>query len=156
MKFNTRQDIEAPLAQVWATITDFDAWERAAMRRGADVARTDSLRSVAAGMNWTAKFRYRGKDRALTIALTRLEVPHKLGFKAGSQAVEADIQIELMEMAARRTRMHLSTELHPHTLGARLFLQSLRLARARVERKFQTRIASLAREIETRARQREA
>lgn len=156
MKLTTRQDIEAPLAQVWATVTDFDAWERAAMRRGADVARTDSLRVPAAGMNWSAKFLYRGKDRSVSIALTRLDAPNRLGFKAGSQAVEADIQIELMEMAARRTRMHVSTEVHPHSLGARLFLQSLRLARARVERKFQTRVATLAREIEARARQRES
>jgi len=154
MKLTTRQDIEAPLAQVWATLTDFEAWERAAMRRGADVARTDSLRSLAPGMTWTARFLYRGKDRAMTIALTRVEVLHRLGFKAGSQAVEADLQIELMEMATKRTRMHVTTEVHPQSLGARLFLQSLRLARARVERKFQTRVATLARDVEARARQR--
>lgn len=154
MKFTTKQDIEAPLSQVWATVADFEAWERAAMRRGADVARTDSLRAVAAGIGWAARFLYRGKDRKMTIGLTAFDAPNRMAFKANSQAVEADVHIELMEMAARRTRMHVATEIHPLSLGARLFLQSLRLARARVDRKFQARIAQLAREIETRARQR--
>lgn len=156
MKFTAKQDIEAPLAQVWATVSDFEGWERAAMRRGAEVARTDSLRTLSAGMAWAARFLYRGKDRKMTIALTSVDSPSRMTFKAQSQAVEADVQIELMEMAAKRTRMHVTTEIHPLSLGARLFLQSLRLARARVDRKFQTRIAQFAREIETRARQRDA
>lgn len=156
MKLTTRQDIEAPLAQVWATLTDFEAWERAAMRRGADMGRTDNLRSLAPGMTWSARFLYRGKERNIIIALTKAEAPHRLAFKAGSAAFDADLQIELMEMAAKRTRMHVATDVHPQTLGARLFLQSLRLARTRVEARFQNRIAVLARDIETRARQRSA
>lgn len=152
MKLTTRQDIEAPLAQVWQTVADFEAWERAAMRRGVEVERTDALRAPAAGMGWKARFRYRGKERRIEINLTRLEAPHHLDMKVGSPVVEGDVVVELIEMAARRTRMHISTELRPLSLGARLFLQSLRLARARIDRKFNSRAAQLAREIEARAR----
>ena len=43
MKLASKKDVEAPIAQVWAALTDFETWERAAMRRGVEVARTDSL-----------------------------------------------------------------------------------------------------------------
>jgi hypothetical protein len=35
MKFNTKQDVEAPVAFVFAYLTDFDFWERSAGRTGA-------------------------------------------------------------------------------------------------------------------------
>ena len=43
MRFTTKQDIEAPLDFVYNTMIDFEAWERSAMRRGAEVERTDTL-----------------------------------------------------------------------------------------------------------------
>ncbi len=153
MKFSTKKDIEAPLDYVWAAMTDFEAWERAAMRRGADVTRTDSKRSPAAGMGWAAKFRYRGKDRTAEIQLTKMEAPAALCFAGQSAAISAEANVELMEMSAKRTRIHVTMEVTPRSLGARLFLQSLRLARARVDRKYETRIAQLALDIEQRYRQ---
>jgi hypothetical protein len=156
MKFTTKQDIEAPLAQVWAVLSDFEAWERAAMRRGVDVTRTDSLRNPGPGMGWKAAFRFRGRDRQLSVGLTRLEAPHHLEASMVSMALEGHLTVELIEMAARRTRMHVTSEFRPLSLGARLFLQSMRLARSRVERKYQARVAQFAAEIELRARQRRA
>lgn len=156
MKISAKQDIEAPLAQVWAALSDFDAWERAAMRRGVDITRTDSLRKPAAGMAWRAGFRFRGRDRRLDLALTRLDAPAHLEAAVNSMSIEGQVVIELIEMAARRTRMLVVSEFRPLSLGARLFLQSLRLARARVDRKYQARVAQFAREIEGRARQRTA
>ncbi len=154
MKFSTKKDIEAPLEFVWAAMTDFEAWERSAMRRGADVTRTDTLRAPGAGMGWAAKFRYRGKERKAEIQLKRMEPSSILAFAGQSAAISAEADIELMEMAAKRTRLHVTMEVTPRSLGARLFLQSLRLARARVDRKFETRVAQLALDIEQRYRQR--
>ena len=51
MRFTTKQDIEAPLDFVYRTMTDFEGWERAAMRRGAEVERTDKLTRVGPGMS---------------------------------------------------------------------------------------------------------
>ena len=43
MKLNVRQDIDLPIARVFARLSDFDGWQKAALRRGAEVARTDKL-----------------------------------------------------------------------------------------------------------------
>lgn len=152
MRFATKQDIEAPIADVFRIISDFEAWERAAMRRGAEVARTDKLRAVAAGMRWAARFSYRSKPRNMELELTQIDSPHLLRFAGISQAIEGVASIDLMELGGKRTRMHVVLDVSPRSLTARLFLQSLRLARARIDRKFDQRAAQLAGEIEARYR----
>ena len=43
MRITARQDVEAPIAEVFAQATDHVGFERQALRRGADVRRTDRL-----------------------------------------------------------------------------------------------------------------
>lgn len=152
MKLTTRQDIEAPVAFVFAALQDFDAWERAAMRRGADVARTDKLRDPVPGVSWLIKFAYRGKQRQLDLRLTNVEKPHLLGFSGTGASLDGQAGIDLMELGARRTRLSVTVELKPRSIGARLVLQSMRLAKTRLNRRFADRVAMFCSEIETRYR----
>jgi carbon monoxide dehydrogenase subunit G len=152
MKLSSKQDIEAPIAKVWALMTDFDAWETAAMRRGAEVARTDMPMKSGIGKSWQAKFAYRGRARVVDVTLSTMNPPNQIGFAALASAIEVASHIELIEMSAKRTRVHVTVEVKPRTLGARLFLQSLRLARAKVDRRFDKRILAFATDIEQRAK----
>lgn len=150
MKLTSKKDIEGSIDKVWAAMSDFEAWERAAMRRGAEVSRTDTLQRPAVGMAWLTRFIYRGKERKVEVKLTEMSPRTVLGFDAVSSVVEAETRVELIEMSAKRTRIHVSMEVKPRSLGARLFLQSLRLARNKVDRKFDSRIDKLATEMEQR------
>lgn len=152
MKLATKKDIEAPIAKVWAALSDYEAWERSAMRRGVDVERTDKLTKPGPGMSWTSHFAYRARTRKADMKLTEMTGPGLLAFTLASDAVDVATKVELIEMSARRTRMHLTAEVKPRSLGARLFLQSLRLARAKVDRKFDAKVGQLALELETRAK----
>ena len=152
MKLTTRQDIEAPLAFVHEVLTDFDGWERAAMRRGADVTRTDTLSRPGIGMSWQSSFKFRGKERNIHLALKDWDAPGRLGFDGGSTAIGGNAVLDLIEMSANHTRLHVGLEVTPKTMGARLFLQSIRLARGRMDRHFDQRVAQMAAEIENRYR----
>jgi hypothetical protein len=152
MKFSTKQDIEAPVAFVHKVLTDFTSWERSAMRRGADVNRTDKLRQPGPGMTWIVKFFYRGKDRKVSIRVDAIDRPGHLAIAAFSPVVEGLCKLDLLELAAKRTRMHVELYSKPKTFGAKLYFQSLRLARGRVEQNLQKRTAGLAAEIEQRYR----
>lgn len=118
------------------------------MRRGAEVARSDQLRSPGAGMSWKAAFTYRGKLRKLDIQLVKMVAPNKLQLAAQSPAIEVDTRFDLSEMSARRCRLHIILDVTPRSLAARLFIQSMRLARARMDRRFAMRIAQVVTEIE--------
>jgi hypothetical protein len=153
MKIASRHDIEAPADFVFQTLADFDSWERSAMRRGADVVRSEKTASQGVGLSWTVRFRFRGKDRKLMVKLTGLDAPSRMSFALEGAIFDATCVVDLMELGAKRTRMVVVSEAKPRTLAGRLILQSMRLARARVQRRVDGRIAAVAQEIEDRYRQ---
>ncbi len=152
MKLAAKYDVEAPAAFVFAQIADFEGWERAAMRRGAEVMRMDGRRDAGPGMTWETQFRYRAKDRTAVIRLDAISPTSSLALTAMSALLDAVAQVEILDLGARRTRVDVRVELKPKTIAARIYVQSMRLARARVERSFAQRVAQLTVEIEDRFR----
>ena len=158
MKLAAKYDIAAPAAFVFAQLADFAGWERAAMRHGADVMRTDTQQTVGPGMTWDTQFRYRNKDRRLTIRLdaispiSSLAPGSSMALTGKSAPVDGMLHIDVLDLAAKRCRIELRLEVRPKTIAARIYVQSLRLVRSRVERGFAQRVAQLAAEIEDRFR----
>jgi carbon monoxide dehydrogenase subunit G len=150
MKITSRQDIEAPISFVYDALKDFDYWERAAMRRGADVTRTDGAQGH--GLGWLIRFPFRGKDRKITLQLVSLEAPGQMAFAGLGGSFEGTVTVDLMELGAKRTRLSMVGEAKPRGLAARLVLQSLKLARGRMQGRVDKRVAAIAMEIEERFR----
>jgi carbon monoxide dehydrogenase subunit G len=152
MKITTRQDIEAPVAFVFESLKDFDYWERAAMRRGADVTHTNDPDAAGPGLAWAIRFPFRGKDRKMTLQLTSMEAPGQMGFAAGGGSFEGTAVVDLLALGSRRTRLSMTAEVKPKGLAARLVLQSLKLARGRMQGRADKRVAAIAADIEERFR----
>lgn len=150
MKFASKEDIAAPIDAVFAMVSDFDSFERAAMRRGAEVQRTDNLRQPGPGMSWAARFMMRGRERNITVTLSSYDPPNQMVFNGGSAALEGRMVIDLVALSRSRTRMSVSLKLTPKTLSARLFVQSLKLARSNLNRRFHLRVADYAKDMEER------
>jgi hypothetical protein len=152
MKLAAKSDVEAPAPYVYAQLVDFEGWERAAMRRGAEAMRTDSLSTVGPGMSWDTMFNYRGKDRRATIRLDALSPTTHLTLSGKAAPVDGVLTIDILDLGAKRTRIEVRLEVKPKTIAARIFVQSLRLVRSRVERTFARRVDQLAVELEERFR----
>lgn len=152
MKLTTKQDIAAPADQIFALLSDHETWERAAIRKGAEVERLDTLTGMAAGMEWRATFAFRGRRREAKVQLTRYEPTSHMGFAVETPLYAGTMGLDVFQMSARRSRIHVVIEVKPKTLAARLMLQSLRLARGRVERRLDRRVAQFAAEVESRLR----
>ena len=148
MKQTTRQDVEAPLDFVYQRLTDFDHFERMAMRRGAELERTDRLKTPGVGMAWRLRFTYRNKPRSLLVRFADAEPGSHLGWSFDSPSIEGTVRADMMSLAPRRTRMTLAVEVRPKTLAARLVLQSMKLARGRLQRRFDVLGGQLANMIE--------
>jgi hypothetical protein len=150
MHLAAKTDIDAPADYVFRALMDFDGWEKSAMRRGADVRRTDNLRQVGPGMTWSVAFDMRGKRREMNVALVETEQDKVLIFKGDSSLLMADLKMDLVALSPKLTRLVVKTDIKPQTLGARLFIQSMKLAKGRVEAKLALRLGQLASEIEAR------
>ncbi|MGQ0565435.1 MAG: SRPBCC family protein [Gemmobacter sp.] len=152
MKLTRNQDVEAPIAFVYAALTDFDHWERAALRRGAEVTRLDTMAHPGPGMTWNVGFDFRGRRRIVDLRLVSMEPGQTLGFTGQGTSMSGTGLFDLVEMGPKRTRIAMTIEVEPRTLAARLLLQSLKFANAKVNRSFETRTAQLAADIEARFR----
>lgn len=149
MKFASKEDIEAPIDQVFRMVSDFDNLERQAMRRGADIRRMGAAEK-GVGMEWLAKFAFRGREREVKIEIVEYEPPHSIVADSVSGGLEAECRIDLVALSRRRTRLSVELELKPQTLSARLLVQSLKLAKGRMTKRFHLRMAEYARDLEDR------
>ncbi len=152
MKLSAKYEIEAPADFVYRELADFAAWERMALRRGAEVTRLDNQATVGPGMEWLISFALRGKRRKLGVRVMVAKPISHLGIAVGSALADGDIEIDLLDIAAARTRVGVQTTVKPKSLAARVYIQALRLTRKKVEATYSQRIAHLAVEIEDRYR----
>ncbi|UWP88530.1 SRPBCC family protein [Aliiroseovarius crassostreae] len=152
MKFSTREDIAANIEYVFASVSDFGGLERAALRRGADVVRTDTLSAPGPGMSWRATFPFRNRERQADMKLTHYEAPHGMVLFSKISGIEAEVRVDLVALSPRRTRLNLDVEMKPKSIPARLMMQSMKLARGNLVKKFRRRVADYAQTIEDRAR----
>lgn len=146
MKFTSREDIEAPLDVVFERLTDFDQFERQALRRGASVKRLGAG-PIEPGFAWDIAFTFRGKDRQLRAELVDLETPNFLKLESLASGIKGETKAELVPLSPRRTRLSLVIELSAKTLSSRLMLQSLKLARGSLEQRLDKRVASFADDV---------
>lgn len=154
MQFSSKEDIEAPIADVFAAVTDFEAFERQALRRGIDVQRKGDVTAPEDGLSWHATFEMRGKPRDLDLTLAKFDPPNALRFDAMSNGLEGQMVIDLMSLSQQRTRLAVVVNFTPKTLPARLLIQSLKLGKAALTRRFKLKVADFAKSVEKRKRKR--
>ncbi|TMM52894.1 SRPBCC family protein [Sulfitobacter sabulilitoris] len=150
MKFSTKEDIEAPIDAVFAMLCDFEGFERSAMRRGAEVQRVDTLRKPSVGMMWDAAFALRGKQRQVRIEMIKFDHPSEMELLSTSTGLSGTMRLELMALARNRTRVLVDFGLVPHNLSARLLVQSLKLAKSSLTKRYKLRVAEYAKSLEDR------
>lgn len=152
MKLKTSEDIEATIEQVFEAVSDFDGMERAALRRGAEVKRSDTLTSDGVGMAWHATFPYRNRSRVADMELTAFDTPNRLTLFSKVSGMDATIDVDLVSLSRSRTRLVLSVDMRPKTISARLLIQSMKIARSTIMRRFRKRVADYAQSIEEKYR----
>ena len=150
MEFTSKEDIEAPISGVFAFLSEFESFERSAIRRGVEVRRIGDLTSPLDGLAWEADFVVRGKSRHMRVNLIRFDPDTNIRFEGKGSGVLAYFDIELIALSPRRTRMSVHMSLQAQTLSARLFLQSMKLAKKNLGKRFKLKVADYAKIMEDR------
>lgn len=150
MQFKGSEDIEAPVESVFADITDFARFERSAMRRGAEVQRTDKLMEPGVGMSWRARFKLRGRMRELDLQLTECDPPNGISVVVQATTMEAVFRVDLVSLSRVRTRLSVELTVVPRKLAGRLMIQSMKLAKRNLTKRFRLRLADYAMDVEER------
>lgn len=149
MKFSTREDIEAPIAHVFDVLSEFRRYERQALRHDIDVKRVAGGPDPQIGDEWHIRLPYRGKVRQIKTVLVNYTPTSEMCFQSTTKGLSGECNLELVALAANQTRLFMSVELRPQNMSGRLLIQTLKLAKTRLTRKFKSRIAKLAERIES-------
>ncbi|MFC6582897.1 SRPBCC family protein [Sulfitobacter aestuariivivens] len=110
----------------------------------------DDLRVPGVGMTWRAAFNFRGKKRELELEMVTLDRPNEMVLESMSPGLIGQMSFEMMALARNRTRLLVQLELKPLTLSARLLVQSFKLAKTSLTRKYKARVADYAKGMEER------
>lgn len=148
MKFVTNEDIEAPIEMVFRAVSDFANYERSALRRGLEVQPIEEDALEGALQGWKIAFEYRKKDR---LALARLtEVIQDQGYTVLGTigGIHGAMVVDLVALSKKRTRLKVTMETSAKTLSARLLLQSMKLAKTRLNQRFEKRVGLMAQDLE--------
>ena len=149
MKMTAKTDLEAPVDYVYASLADHAAWEREAVRRGAEVERPADMPLAGVGAGWRIRARIRGRQRSILLWIDGMEPDRSISFSFEGLAMQGTAVLEVQALSARRSRLRATLDVRPKTLAARLFVNALRLAKGRVQDKFDKRLAQLAGRIES-------
>ncbi|MCG3266951.1 SRPBCC family protein [Yoonia sp. I 8.24] len=147
MKFSTREDIEVPIADTFARVSDFAAFERRALRHGVQVTRGDDG-PVKPGSQWQVAFKFRGRNRALDATLSTLDDPNFYQVLGASDGMTFTTEVELVALSPNRTRIIVGLDLRAKSMTSRLILQSMKLAKAKLSKRFRARVLEFSEETE--------
>ncbi len=150
MKFRATTEIDAPINACFAALADFEHTALRARRAGIDVERTDHLTTPGPGMSWRIEGPFRGRTRRAEVELVDYDAPEKMLFHLTSSGIDADITLTLSPESGRRTILETEVRIVPRNLTTRVALQSMKLAKPRMNRGFQKGLRKLARDIERR------
>ncbi len=150
MKLTAKTDLDVPVSFVYACLSDHASWERDAAQRGVEVERPADMPLSGLGAGWLVRVPYRGQPVAILLRLEQQVPPERLGFAMQSKAIEGDFVLNVTELSARRTRLHLVMEVKARTIAARLLLNTLTLARGRVQARVEKRVGQIGAMIQDR------
>ena len=119
MKLTAKTDLEVPAAVVFAALIDTPTWEREAIRNGVEVERPPGTPDSGVGAEWRIRGHFRGKARKLTIRITEMTPDQRVSMGLDSPSVDGVVQVEVMVLSPRRSRLRADLEIKPKTLAAR-------------------------------------
>jgi carbon monoxide dehydrogenase subunit G len=150
MKFTGKTDLEANLNATFTAFSDFESFERQVLRSGAKIARTDDVTAAGPGMMWDVEIDFRGKTRKIKVELVDFEDPNRLCFEATAEGLDAMIEVDLTPLSGRQTRANVAFDITAKTLAAKLTLQTARLTKGTLNKRFNRRLHRFGREMERR------
>lgn len=150
MKLTAKTDLEVPAAFVFATLIDHVSWEREAVRNGVEVERPQDTPDSGVGASWRIRGHFRGKARKVLVRIDELTPDQRLALSIDSPSIDGISRIEVMVLSPRRSRLRADLEVKPKTLAARLFINTMRLAKGRVQARFEKGLGNLGARIKDR------
>lgn len=146
MKFVAFEDLDMSQVDLFDRLSDFEQFERQAIRRGVNVTRQGSIVSQS-GLKWQCSFDYRGRNRSALIELIDFDHGSTLEFFVINSSLNISVQLELVSLSTSKTPLSATSVLEPKTLAARLLVQSMKLTRSKFNKRYKNRLHRIGKNL---------
>ncbi|MFV0293033.1 MAG: hypothetical protein ACK5II_07400 [Paracoccus sp. (in: a-proteobacteria)] len=138
MKFSTRIDEEIPAERMFDSISNFDRTERILLRRGVSVKHVDNM--AAGARAWDLSFDWRGQKRELRMVLVQFDRPEHLALKGQSTPFDIRLDLSVVALSRKKSRLIFELEVKPRNMRARLALQTAKLGKSQLDRRITRKV----------------
>ena len=90
MKFSAQEDLKLPQAEVFARLSNFETFERIAIKRNVRVSQISQNNPNEDTLGWNCRFKVRGRQRDVEIRLIEFDEPNSMKFHAVNPALMRD------------------------------------------------------------------
>jgi len=142
MRFVTDEIIPRPARHVWAGLTDFAGNEAAGFSRGIEPRRVPGIEGPEPA--WAAEVPFRGRDRTVEVAVSRMTPPLALDYRVTGGPLVSELAFALEDLVDGRTRLAVSLEVRGEGVSGRMLIQSLKLMRGTLIKRFRKRVGAYA------------
>ena len=142
MKIGATKDFKRARGKVFDSFADPVRMDAVFGEKGANLRREGP---GGPGTVWHLDVVSGGKERAIAITLVDMEKPDVIRMRLTSEMVDADVAFVFSDLPERGCQVSAEIDLAPRTLTARVAIQTLRLAKGKVEQKIQRTLMALGR-----------
>src|SRR5690606_21755457 len=137
------QDMDLAAEDLFRAVSNFKAIERLLVRRGVDLRRQDRLAGTAVGMRLQLGFDWRAHHREMVLELTQFDPPEALTLEGSSDQFNLSIRMTVVALTRTKSRLLFETEAQPRGMKARILLQTAKLGKSQLDRKFARHVGDL-------------
>ncbi|MBT8413194.1 MAG: SRPBCC family protein [Boseongicola sp.] len=151
MKLASQRIVEAPIADVYAAVMDFQVFEEMLSARGAQIERRGPLLPPEPGAQWVARFKWH--DRAYDVQAELVSVDPGSGYAIDSHGngITCMAVVDLQQASVTETKLFISFDFGATSFSSKLLLQTLRLTGPSLNRRLDKRVETFAAKLARRA-----
>lgn len=149
MKFDYSRIIDVPVGFAFDQATDFNKFEAVGIGSMSPFVPTGDIRAPQIGARWKITSEFQGRDRRYSLELRELVKNERVVLGNGSQKFDVEAVFTFTPAQNEATLFGFAFEASAKTITGRLILQTLQLARGRIEGKMSESFDKMATEIES-------
>ncbi|MBL4806739.1 MAG: hypothetical protein JKY31_05535 [Rhodobacteraceae bacterium] len=135
MKFEYTSTINVPIEFAYARATDFDKFEQEGFGNIDKFEPTGDIRAPEIGAKWKVRAEFQGRQRRFSLALRELSENEAVVFGNGTDKFDVEARFNFVKVDDENTDFLFEINSSAKTITGRLIMQTLQLARSRIERK---------------------
>lgn len=149
MKFDYKTTINVPVEFAYARLTDFDKFEKDGFGNMSKFTPVGDIAAPEIGAKWKVRSEFQGRQRSFSLQLRQLLQNESVVLGNGSDKFDVEACFNLEKQDDENTGFMFELNASAKTITGRLIMQTMQLARSRIEKKLAADFESMRDRMET-------